>query len=131
MALNPNHSFEDLGEIKCAIAEKNCSTERANFLKKLLEHNGFTVVIVKSPPPKPAKPAPKPAVTAEGGEVPAQEEPVVLPPETFTVGVTDVSFSPINSVYNRELKTFDGNVVNQDYWKQSSHAKREEGWYWM
>ena len=62
MALNATHTFEDLGEIKCAIVEKNCSQARVDFLKQLLELNKFTVVVVPSPPPKAA---PKPAV-AEG-----------------------------------------------------------------
>ena len=39
MALNPNHAFEDLGEVKCAIVEKNCTPERVEFLKNILEHH--------------------------------------------------------------------------------------------
>ena len=136
MALNPNHVFEDLGDIKCAIAEKNCTPERVDFLKKLLEHNKFNVVVVKSPPPKPAKPAPapKPVAGTVPTEVtaapvaPAPEAPP--PPDTFTVGVTDVTFSPINAVFNRELKTTEGKVVTSDYWKQLTSDSQEEKWYW-
>jgi hypothetical protein len=134
MALNPNHTFEDLGEIKCAIAEKNCSADRVDFLKRLLEHNGFTVVVAKTPPPKAAKPAPaKPAVPPADGVAPppAAETPAAPPPpETFTVGVSDLTFSPINAVYNRELKTFEGQVVTLNYWKQREAAPQEEEWYW-
>jgi hypothetical protein len=137
MALNPNHAFEDLGDIKCSIVEKNCTPERVDFLKKLLEHNGFTVVVVKSPPPKAAaKPAPKPAAPATDGSTPApapppMEEPASPPPpETFTVGVTDLTFSPTNAVYNRELKTFDGDIVTTNYWKQLEAAPKEDEWYW-
>ena len=71
MALNPNHTFEDLEDIKCSIVEKNCTPERVDFLKKLLEHNKFEVVVAKSPPPKAAKPAPAPkpaAPPADGAE---------------------------------------------------------------
>jgi hypothetical protein len=135
MALNPNHAFEDLGEVKCAVVEKNCTPERVEFLQKLLEHNGFTVVVVKSPPPKAAaKPAPKPATPVAEGETPAPppvEEPAPPPPpDTYTVGVTDVTFSPINAVYNRELKTLDGQVVTNNYWKQLEAAPKQDEWYW-
>ena len=60
MALNPNHAFEELEGVKCSIVEKNCTPERVKFLKELLEFNNFTVVVVKSPPPKAAAPKPVP-----------------------------------------------------------------------
>jgi hypothetical protein len=117
MALNPTHTFEDLGDVKCAIVEKECTHARVDFLKRLLEHNGFSVVVQPSPPPK-VKPV------AEG------EAPPPPLPETFTVGVTDVTFSPINAVFNRELKTFDGSIVTKDYWKQRETEVRDNEWYW-
>ena len=145
MALNPNHSFEDLDGVKCAIVEKNCTPERVDFIKTLLEYNGYTVVVTKSPPPKAAapKPAPpKPAAPAPAeGEAPvaeiapppppppAEPEPPP-PPDTFTVGVTDVTFSPINAVFNRELKTLHNEVVTSSYWKQVSSAPKTDEWYW-
>ena len=139
MALNPNHAFEDLGEVKCSIVEKNCTPARVGFLKKLLELNGFTVVVVKSPPPKvAAKPAPKPAPPPVDGAEPAPPPPPVVeepapppPPETFTVGVSDLTFSPINAVFNRELKTPEGAIVTSDYWKQREAAPKEDEWYWQ
>jgi len=142
MALNPNHAFEDLGEVKCAIVEKNCAPERVDFLKRLLEHNAFTVVVVKSPPPKAAKPAPPKPPTpapppADGVPLAAAAPPPVVeepapppPPDTFTVGVTDLTFSPINAVFNRELKTFEGAVVTSAYWKQLEDVPKVEEWYW-
>ena len=141
MALNPNHAFEDLGDTKCAIVEKNCTPQRTDFLKTILEHNSFNVVVVKSPPPKAAKPAPVPKPAAptppvEGVEPvasppPAPEAPAPPPPpDTFTVGVTDLTFSPINAVFNRELKTLDGKVVTSNFWKQLETEPQEEEWYW-
>lgn len=139
MALNPNHAFEDLGEVKCSVVEKNCSQARVDFLQKLLELNGFTVVVVKSPPPKAAKPAPapKPAAPAADGTAAAAPPPPATPvaeapppPDTFTVGVTDVTFSPTNAVFNRELKSFEGTVVTSAYWKQLETATKPEEWYW-
>ena len=128
MALNPNHTFEDLEEIKCAIVEKNCIPERVDFLKKILEFNGYTVVVVKSPPPK-ATPA-KPAAAANPG-APVVEAPAPpLHPDTFTVGVTDVTFSPINAVFNRFLKTPQGEIVTSAYWKQEEAAPKKDEWYW-
>lgn len=128
MALNPNHTFEDLGEVKCAIVEKNCTPERTAFLKDLLEFNGFEVVIVNSPPPKAAaKPAVPAAENAETAEQPAPAP----PPTTYTVGVTDLSFSPINAVYNRELKTPRGAIVTTDYWKQREEVIGNRKWYWQ
>ena len=143
MALNPNHTFEDLGEVKCSVVEKNCTPERVDFIKKLLEFNCFGVVVVKSPPPKAAKPAPpKPAAPAPPADgtapaAPAPPPPPVVeapapppPPDTFTVGVTDLTFSPTNAVFNRELKTFEGAIVTSAYWKQQEAVPKEEEWYW-
>jgi len=123
MALNQNYTFEELGEIKCSVIEKNCSAERVEFLKKLLEHNHFTVVVVKSPPPKVAA---KPATAST--ETPVETAPIL--PETFTVGVTDLSFNPINGVYNRQLKTEDGKIVTPKYWKQQESTSSDDVWYW-
>ena len=143
MALNPNHTFEDLGEVKCSIVEKNSTPERVDFIKKLLEFNGFTVVVVKSPPPKAAKPAapPKPASpppadgAAPEAAAPAPPPPPAAPappppPDTFTVGVTDLTFSPINAVFNRELNMPDGTIVTSAYWKQQEAAPKVDEWYW-
>ena len=63
MAINQNHPFEELNGVKCGIAERNASSARVAFLKTLLEHNGYEVVVVPSPAPKAAVP-PKPAGVA-------------------------------------------------------------------
>ena len=133
MALNSNHAFEDLGEVKCSIAEKNCRPERAEFLKRILEHNHFTVVVVNSPALKAAK---VPVKAAEPGPEGASENPAAAVPEpppapvTFTVGVTDLTFNPMNAIFNRELITLDGAILNLDYWKQRSDKVTDEYWYW-
>lgn len=117
MAINQNHPFEELNGVKCGIAEKNASPERVAFLKPLLEHNGYEVVVVPSPPPKAAV-APKPAEAAvEGQEAPPAAPP---PPETFTIGVTDYTFNTTNAIFGRLLRTPDGHVVTRDYWLQLS-----------
>lgn len=125
MSLNANYVFEELGEFKCSIMEKNCSAERAEFLNKLLTFNGFKVVVAPSPPPKTAA---KPATPVDA-DAPTVEAPPP-PPSTFTVGVTDLSFNPINGVYNRQLKTPDGKFVTVRYWKQQETVSNDEVWYW-
>ena len=130
MAINKNHEFEELGGIKCAIVEKNASKERVAFLKDLLEYNGFVVVVVPSAPPKPA-PAPKPIVSTEGSpesipEPHVQTESIPAPPETYSIGVTNLAFNPTNAIFGRLLKTKDGNVVTQAYWYQKDSISRDE-----
>lgn len=125
MALNSTHTFEELDGVKCSIVEKNVKPERVAFLKELLEFNGYTVVVAGTPPPKAAKPAP-----------PKEGEPVAVPepppaPTTFTVGVTDVTFSVMNAVFNRELKTKNKMIVTAAYWRQEEEAPKKDEWYWF
>jgi hypothetical protein len=122
MAINKNHLFEELDGIKCGIVEKEVSSERVEFLKKLLEYNGFTVVAVPSPTPKaPARP-----VVKKDGEETAPEPEEPKHPETFTVGVTDYTFNPINAIFGRLLKTPDGHVVTLAYWEQKENESDDE-----
>jgi len=132
MAINKNHEFEELNGVKCADVEKNARAERVAFLKELLEFNGYTVVVVASPPPKVA-PAPQPqqpvAQTAEVNTVPqsqSQPPPQPPPPETFTIGVTDVTFHPTNAIFGRLLKTPDGHIVTLAYWQQKESVSNDE-----
>lgn len=121
MAINKNHEFEDLDGVKCAVVEKNASQERVDFLKALLELNGFTVVVVSSPPPKVAA-TPKPA---EGETVVAEPSTLPLPPPTFTLGVTDVRFNVTNALMGRMLKTKEGKIVTVDYWQQKETSSSD------
>lgn len=121
MALNKNHEFEDLDGVRCGIVEKNVAPDRVAFLKELLEFNKYTVVTVPSPPPKVA-PAPKPTEGEEAVEAPVPPP----PPETFTVGVTDYTFNPINAIFGRMLKTKNGNIVTLAYWEQKEAISNDE-----
>lgn len=120
MALNKNHEFEELDGVKCGIVEKNVKPERVNFLKELLEFNGYTVIVVPSPAPKAAA-APKPAE----GEAAAPPPPPPAP-ETFTVGVTDYTFNSTNAIFGRMLKTKDGHIVTLAYWQQKEAVSNDE-----
>ena len=126
MAINKNHEFEDLDGVKCAVVEKNVSPARVDFIKSILEYNRYTVVVVKSPPPKvvPAKPV---AAPAEGEAPPAAPEPAAPPaPETFTVGVTDVTFNVTNAIFGRLLRTAAGTVVTLAFWNQVDRESNDE-----
>lgn len=109
MAINKNHEFEELDGIKCGIVEKLVSPERLAFLKDLLGYNGYVVVAVPSP-------APKEVATDASVQV----------PETYTVGVSDYTFNPINAIYGRLLKTRDGHVVTPAYWQQKETISHDE-----
>ena len=138
MPINKNHEFEDLDGVKCSIVERNASKERVEFVRSLLAYNGYKVVVVVSPPPKVAMPAPKPvivaATVAENSEAPTlsnsevspQAPPPEPPAETFTVGVTDVMFNPTNAIFGRLLHTPDGHVVTLAYWEQKEKISHDE-----
>lgn len=118
MAINQNHPFEEIDGVRCAIVEKNCTPARVEFLKSLLELNGYTVVVVASPPPK-ATPA---KLLAEGETPPPPPPPA---PETFTVAVTQNEFNVVNAIYGRLLRTKEGNVVTMKYWKQQEEVSND------
>ena len=113
MAINKNHEFEDLEGIKCAIVEKNASQQRVDFLRNLLEYNGYKLIVVESPPPKAT------AAPAEGAAL----VPVI---PGFTVGVTDVMFNVTNAIFGRALHTRDGHIVTLAYWQQKESVSSDE-----
>jgi len=134
MAINKNHEFGDLNGIKCAIVEKGIPAERIEFLRKLLEYNHYTVVVVADLPPK-AAPAAAPATVSS--EIKTEEtnstaSSIVTPtetpkvPETFTLGVTDSTFNATNAIFGRLLKTPDGHIVTQAYWLQKESESHDE-----
>lgn len=120
MAINKNHEFEELDGVKCAIVEKNALQQRIDFLKPLLEHNKYTVIVVTSPPPKAAAPA---ATASAAIDTPVE---TVTPPTTFTIGVTDVTFNPTNAIFGRALKTRNGHIVTLAYWQQKETISRDD-----
>ena len=48
-----------------------------------------------------------------------------------TIGVTDVTFNPINAIFGRLLKTPDGRVVTLAYWQQKESISNDELPYFM
>jgi hypothetical protein len=123
MAINKNHEFEDLDGVKSAIVEKNVSPERAGFLKDLLESNNYKVIMV----PTPLKPAPVAPAAADDATIVTEAPP---PAVTVTIGVTDLTFNPINALFGRILKTKDGHIVTPGYWHQKEKVSHDEKPYY-
>lgn len=104
MELEGKHSFGSIGETRVTFVEKNVDEDRKDFLKSLLEHNGFEVVIDE--------------------EKKKTEE----DPQLYTVAVTDMVFNPTVAIFERKLKTFDGHKVTQDYWFQRTQNTNPQYW---
>ena len=102
--LSGKHDFGDLNGQTVTFVERNVSRERADFLKKLLEHNGFTVFVE---------------------EIPGATEDA---PVTYTVATPDLVFNAVTYVYQRRLRTPDGRKVTPAYWRQQSEATKPEYW---
>ena len=115
MAINKNHEFEELDGVKCCIVERSIPADRAEFLRTLLQGNGYTVV-VSAIMPKTAAPA------LEGDDGASAPPPA---PTAFTVGVTDMAFNAINAIFGRFLRTKDGEVVTLAYWQQKSEKAED------
>jgi hypothetical protein len=124
MAINKNHQFEDLDGVKCAVVETMASKARVDFLKPLLEYNGYTVIVAPSPAPKAA---PKPVAAAVEGEAAAPvAPPPPEPPSTFTIGVTNVMFNATNAIFGRFLTAPGGHVVTLAYWQQKDSVPHDD-----
>lgn len=104
MALRGKHLFGSIEDKRVTFVEKKIGENRKDFLKKLLEHNGFEVVIQEE-------------------KRPSEEE-----PQLYTVAVTDMVFNPTIWVFQRKLKTFDGRKVTQDYWNQQTEGTEPQYW---
>ena len=104
MALGGKHTFGEINGTRVTFIEKKIGVERAEFLKKLLEYNGFEVII--SPEKK------------------KKEE----DPDLVTVAVTDMVFNPTIWIFERKLKTPDGHIVTSDYWFQKSTDTSPQYW---
>jgi hypothetical protein len=95
MSLNKyKHTVNELDGVRCSIIDDNATESRVNFLKELLLLNKFEIKFVKNPP--------KTGQTVE----------------SFTVGVTDITFTPILAVFNKKLITKEKKSVTPNYWNQ-------------
>jgi hypothetical protein len=99
------HNVGEVDGIRCTIVETGITRERADFLKELLEHNGYVVKIQEEIADPPAN------------------------PQTFTLGVTDIIFNPVIAVYQKSLKRKDGRKVTPAFWNQT--GEEENIPYWL
>lgn len=104
MALAGKHTFGSIEDTRVTFIEKKIDENRKDFLKKLLEHNGFEIIIQEE-------------------KRKSEEE-----PQLYTVATTDMVFNPTIWVFERKLKTFDGKKVTQDYWNQVSEEANPKYW---
>jgi hypothetical protein len=91
---NAKHIVTEIDGVRCTVVETGATIERAAFLSDLLSLNGYEVKEMKEP-------------MKEG-----QSE------QLYTIGVTDILFNPVFAVYERKLKTREGSIVTQGYWRQ-------------
>lgn len=103
MALNKGkHIVEEIDNIRCSVVEINTNETRCNFLKSILEHNGYTVKTSKDEN------------------------------NSYKIGVTDLLFNPVIDIYKRRLLSFTGKKVTPAYWLQLSENETEtEINYWL
>jgi len=104
MALTGRHTFGSIGETRVTFVEKGVNEDRKDFLKELLEHNGFEVLI-------------------EEDKKKTEED-----PQLYTVAVTDMVFNPTIWVFQRKLETFDGRKVTRGYWEQETEDSKPQYW---
>jgi len=104
MPLNKGkHLVEEIDGVRCTVVEKGITPERTQFLKYLLEMNGYEV---------------KTTIDTD--------------PATIKLGVTDLIFNPIIDVYERRLISPSGKKVTPAYWLQQSDKETEEEVnYWI
>ncbi|MBN2743998.1 MAG: hypothetical protein JXR39_08910 [Marinilabiliaceae bacterium] len=102
MALNQiKVTVQEMGGKRCVVVESGMEASRAEFLSRLLQHNGYEVM----------------ADTDAQGRI--------------ALGVTDLLFNPVIDVYERRLRSFTGHKVTPAYWLQRSDAETVgEVTYW-
>lgn len=88
------HIISEINGVRCSVVETGISEERMIFLKTILEHNKFDIKVA--------------------------EEKKENAPVIYTIGVTDILFNPVFSVYERSLKNVDGFKITPAYWNQTT-----------
>jgi hypothetical protein len=101
---NAKHIIAEFDGVRCTVVESGITKERLEFLKELLECNKFEVKI--------------------------KEEPSELPgePVRITLGVTDLTFNPVFAIFERSLRTKDGQFVSPGIWNQKTTLYQREYW---
>jgi len=103
MALAGKHQFGEIDGTRVTFVEKGIDEQRMNFLKELLEHNGFEVLVAEKKKKN-------------------EEDPTL-----YDLGVTDMVFNPTIWIYERKLFTPEGKCVTHHYWNGKNCHKPQ---YW-
>ena len=106
------HKEKEIDGVLCRLVEESISVKRMEFLKKLLEHNGFEVKVEENTKSEEDK----------GNAV-----------KSYNLWVTDVLFNPVIYVYELRLKTPGNKIVTPAYWLQLAPEgidKGEPDFYW-
>lgn len=103
MPLNQGkHIIEVMDGVRCTLVESGITRKRADFLKSILEFNGYQVKVT------------------ENGE------------GTLKLGVTDVVFHAVVDIYKRKLRSPNGHIITPAYWLQLTDQQTEaEVNYWV
>ncbi len=104
MALAGKHQFGDIDGTRVTFVEKGIDAERMQFLKELLEHNGFEVLVAEKKKKN-------------------EED-----PDLYDIGVVDMIFNPTIWIYERKLLTKDGKAVTHKYWDQIDEDTKPQYW---
>ena len=95
MALNNGkHVVAEIEGVRSTVVETGLNESRYQFLKELLQQNGYEVKIENEK-------------TKEG-----------TPLETLILGVTDLVFNPMIRIYEQKILRPDGHPVTPAYWNQ-------------
>jgi hypothetical protein len=111
--ISGHYDTKELDGDLCAIVENDATPERADFVKRVLEHNGYTVHIIENEPPK---------LKMEEGDITTPPTPT-----SYMIGVTDITFNISLALFGRHLKTLDNEVLLPHYW-QTGHVGNEHYW---
>jgi len=98
------HTIAEIEGVRCSVVESGISAERLKFVKDILTHSGLEV---KSE---------------------LEKKKAETDPDKYIVGVTDITFDLIIKLYEKKLKTPQGNIVTPNIWNQVK--KDEELPYW-
>ena len=95
MSLNKGkHIVAEIEGVRCTVVETGLTESRTAFLKDLLLHNGFTVKVEREK-------------AKDGSSL-----------ETYILGVTDILFNPMISVFQHRIFRKDGKEATVGYWNQ-------------
>ena len=102
--LKGKHLTKDIDGVRCSVVEDGITKERVEFLKEILEFNGYEVHVEEKP------------AAEEGAE------------STYIMGVNRMLLTPVIAVYQRLSKTKDDRRITPDFWNQKTTVTEPNYW---